>query len=141
MLQVTPLMNSTTFAATLLVRSGLNIGMTFHATAALTRALEQDDIEVDQQAAAMWVPPAATWITIAGGKLRQHCSGQLPSNVSRAASGSLWHGGNEFSLERWSFWKRRFQELAAATSSSEDVRTYATGAASHMAILDTEQGE
>jgi hypothetical protein len=63
----------------------------------------------------MYVPPAATWISIAGSKICKLCFmdqlPELPEDHNQHTVRSRW-GGRTYCPERWVFWKQRFQQLA-----------------------------
>lgn len=56
----------------------------------------------------MYLPPAATWIMIAGSKIRELCfMDQLPEDDNKHSVQSQW-GGRTYCSGRWTFRKRRF---------------------------------
>lgn len=72
--QAVPLLNDTTFGAMYLARGKQLIGMLFHAEISLMQGIEEPCQTPDQQRlAAMYVPPAATWILLAGERIYEHC--------------------------------------------------------------------
>lgn len=77
---------------------------------------------------ALTVPGAAHWVIIVGGKVYQFCKEnrlstgepQYPDFIGWPdVHGFLWESQNGYNLERWSFWKRRFGEIANLDSAKE----------------------
>jgi len=86
----------------------------------------------------MYLPPAATWIMIAGSKIRELCfMDQLPEDDNKHSVQSQW-GGRTYCSGRWTFWKRRFWELAWDTAIDIPCRVYAKTAHKVMDQLDDE---
>lgn len=136
--QAVPLLNATTFAAMYLVGGRQPIGMPFHAEVSLMQGIEVPcETPEQQRCAIMYVPPAATWILLAGESIHQLCKtdhnrkdgapGSTPSNVSW-----LWGKGRGYSLERWAFWRGRFSDIARSPNLSDEVKDIASRAASAM---------
>lgn len=136
--QALPLLNATAFAATYLVHGRVPIGMPFHAEVSLMQGIEVP-VETPEQRrfAAMFVPPAATWILLAGECIHGLCAndhsrqdgapGSTPNDVRW-----LWGKGRGYSLERWAFWRARFGDIAQAGDLSGEIREIAKRAAEAM---------
>lgn len=136
--QAVPLLNATTFAAMYLVDGKQSIGMPFHAEVSLMQGIEVPcETPEQQRCTSMYVPPAATWILLAGKSIYQLCKtdynrkdgapGSTPDNVVW-----LWGKGRGFGLERWAFWKGRFNDISGTQNLSDEVRDIASRAASAM---------
>ena len=89
------------------------------------------------QRAAMYVPPAATWVLFAGQSIYELC--KINHDRRDGAPGStlygdgwLWGKGRGYSLGRWGFWKKRFGEIATTKELKDSVRDIAARAASKM---------
>ncbi|KAK4555048.1 hypothetical protein LTR86_007814 [Recurvomyces mirabilis] len=126
-------LNATTFLATLFACSSRDVGGTFNRSAALQNALENDEVPRRQKCVAMYLEPAAAWMSIAGEKLYHHCAGS--SGASSAAAGVLWKGDPSLSIDRWSFWRERFETLSEAAI-GERYRAIAAGAVSRMKEIE-----
>jgi hypothetical protein len=90
----------------------------------------------------MCVPPAATWILIAGEKIHALCKVDhecrdgapgSPVITTRVALGK----GQGYSLERWKLWKKRFYEIAATEELKDSIRDIAAKAASKIEEIET----
>ena len=134
--QAAPLLNASIFGATLLARSDASPSMVFHVSDALAIAIEESEVQADWRDAKMYIPPAASWMIIAGDKLYRYSNGQRDPKAPLASSHSLWNGENKFSLERWSFWKRRFLELAEVASFDDETQGFAAKAAARMTEIE-----
>ena len=49
---------------------------------------------------------------------------------------SLWGKGRGYSLERWTWWKKRFGEIAMIPELEDDVKDRAARAASEMETIE-----
>ncbi|KAI4740849.1 hypothetical protein E4T50_08735 [Aureobasidium sp. EXF-12298] len=130
--QAPQLLNITVFAATLMVRSDASIAMEMGVDRPYdnTRELPEEW--------RMYIPPAATWILIAGSKIRGLCfTDELPETANQHSIRCRW-GGRTFCSRRWDFWKRRFQQLAEDTAISDRCQGYAKQAYGAMDKLDAE---
>ena len=76
------------------------------------------------------VPPAATWVLIAGEKIYELCK----SNHNR--NELLGQYGRGYSLGRWSVWKKRFGLIAATEGLGVGVCEIAQQAAGTMESID-----
>lgn len=140
--QAVPLLNATTFGATYLALGRQPIGMAFHAEVSLMQAIEVPCQTPEQQRrAAMYVPPAATWVLFAGESIHKLC--EIDHDRKDGAPGStpngdewLWGKGRGYSLERWAFWKKRFGSIAATEDLKDSVRDIATRAKSVMESIE-----
>lgn len=121
--QAPQLLNAATFAATLLARTSFDSGELYYASAAMQEGLEIG--YAPQSLSEEWrvfLPPAATWILIAGPKLRELC---LNGHRSIAAK-----------PEKWVLWKQRFSVFAESIEVDENCRSLSARAARHMEELD-----
>ncbi|MCJ1462815.1 hypothetical protein MMC07_001418 [Pseudocyphellaria aurata] len=140
--QAVPLLNATTFGAMYLARGKQPIGMLFHAEISLMHGIEVPYETPDQQRrAAMYVPPAATWILLAGEELNERCKNDY--DRKDGAKGStpygdewLWGKGRGYSLGRWELWKKRFGEIALTQGLPDDVKGFAARATSKIDEID-----
>ena len=92
--------------------------------------------------AELYVPAVVSWIQVAAGNIFKYCEANRDSpdedvpqrwmGGPQQGSELLWTGRDGFSAERWTFWKKRFGELAALSGASETVRTLAGQAAKEM---------
>ena len=123
--QKAKLMNVITFSALYLTYGQKDIGMSFHAEVSLMEAIEVPYQTPEQQRrAATVVPPAATWILLAGGKVYELCKSGKDEN------------GRGFSMGRWALWKEKFGEIAANRELGDDVRNIASKAVSEMERIE-----
>lgn len=120
-------MNVITFGALYLLHGEKDIGMRFHAEVSF-----MDGIEVayqtpqEQRRAVTLVPPAATWILIAGEKIYELCKhGKLDR-------------GRGYSLVRWALWKKKFSEIAVNQGLPKDVTLIAAQAATEMQKIENQ---
>ena len=127
--QAPPLLSATSFAATYLVRNFENdVSMACYVGESLHQGVvEPCETPEQQYTAVVYLPPAATWILIAGEKLHQLCKGD-----DRARRMKL-----QFSLEKWALWRRRFGEIAAAGLLDGRLLDFASRAADEMARIDS----
>ena len=125
-----------------LARGKQPIGMPFHAEISLIYALEVPCQTPEQhRRAATSVPRAATWILLAGDPIYKLCKddyhrkdgapGAMPDNDEW-----LWGKGRGYSLERWTWWKKRFGEIAMIPELEDDVKDRAARAASEMETIE-----
>lgn len=140
--QAVPLMNATSFGARYLVEGRQPIGMSWHAEISLMQGIEVPCQTSEQQRrAALYVPPAATWMTLGGGKIHDLC--KIDQDRKDGAAGSTWEGdewlwgkGRGYSMERWAFWKLRFNELASAPGLMDNIKDPAKKAAERMSQIE-----
>ena len=117
--QATPLLNATTFAAMYLNRGATS--MSFFASMALTADVARPCVtSEDQRGTKIFVPPAATWILLAGECLYSLCQCNQ----------------RQLSLKNWLLWKQGFGELAANEALEEHVRDICRRAAMEMARIE-----
>lgn len=138
--QAPQLLNITVFAATLMVRSDGNFNVSFPASIAMEMGVDRpyDNTRELQEEWRMYIPPAATWILIAGSKIRELCfTDELPETTNQHSIRCRW-GGRTFCSSRWDFWKRRFQQLAEDTAIGDRCQEYAKQAYGSMDKLDAE---
>ncbi|KAM0803716.1 hypothetical protein BDR22DRAFT_839698 [Usnea florida] len=94
----------------------------------------------------IYVPPAARWILIAGLNLYEYCRSNL--DYEGETVNQRWIGGPEygsqclftgrdgFSVERWAFWKRRFEDIRGLQRVIDGVKNLAAEAAEMMAEIE-----
>ena len=136
--QAEALLNATTFGAMYLVIGKQDIGMAFHAEISLMQGIEVPcQTPEQQQRALISVPPAATWVLIAGNNIYELC--KIDHNRQDDAPGStpigdewLWGKGRGYSLGRWGLWKSRFSEIATAQGLNDSVKEISARARSEM---------
>ncbi|KAM0805367.1 hypothetical protein BDR22DRAFT_817322 [Usnea florida] len=132
------LLNATIFGATYLTRGKIDVGMSFFAEVSLMQGIEVHCQSFKQQRrAVMYVPPASTWILVAGETIYELCKadydflnngpGATPDNDEW-----LWGKSRGYSLGRWSFWKMRFGEIAMTEGLKDDLKEIAARAAFEM---------
>lgn len=140
--QAVPLLNATTFGAMYLARGKQPVGMLVHAEISLMQGIEVHCQTSDQhRRAAMYVPPAATWILLAGERIYEFCKSD--SNRKDGAPGLtpdgdewLWGKGRGYSLGRWELWKKRFGEIATMQL-PDGVKDLAARASSEMGQIES----
>lgn len=90
------------------------------------------------------VPQAARWIEIAGHNIYNFSKANLDNtgeNVIQVWIGGedggflVWTGADGFSVERWTFWKRRFGEIAHSEV-KEEVKKLAAQAVEEMEKIE-----
>ena len=105
-----------------------------------------DALEWEHDAAALddLVPAAAVWVVFAGKVLKFNSvgytqyrhdggTGRLPWSV-----GALWKGQKGFSIERWKFWRERFEAVRAVEGVSDFTREWADRAWTAMGAVERE---
>ena len=108
--QAVPLLNATTFGAVYLALGRQSIGMPFHAEVSLMQGIEVPCQTLEQhRRAAMYVPPAATWVLLASPSIYELCKinhdrrdgapGSTPDGVEWLwcgvrAGATVWGGGH-----------------------------------------------
>ena len=123
--QRSKLMNVITFSALYLTHGQKDIGMSFHAEMSLMEAIEVPYQTPEQQRRAVTVvPPAATWILLAGGKIYELC---------KSGKDDKRRG---YSMGRWALWKEKFGEIATNQELGDDVRNIASKAVSEMERIE-----
>ena len=140
--QAPSFLNATSFAARDVSRVPGTTGMLFYAEPCLREALEGPyDTPEPRHRAAMYIPPAATWILLAGESLYRLCrNDHLRCDDAYAGSdGRLWWNGRGFSLQRWAFWKQRFRETPADEGLESSVEDYARRAAEEMGVIEDQK--
>jgi len=138
--QAPTLLNASTFGALFLSKTPFPTRMSFFVSVALIDGLEVSYPQDQIRQAIMYIPPAAAWIRHAGDSIHKFC---VDKHNGGAVCGQLepgctweWTGGNEFSIERWQFWKRRLGEVAAEQSLDEHVRSMAKEAEAKMDSIE-----
>lgn len=143
--QAMPLLNATTFGAMYFARGRQpSIGMSFHAEVSLMQGIEVPyQMPNQQRLAAMYIPPAATWILLAGERIYELCKSD--HGRKDGAPGStpneeewLWGKGRGFSLGRWALWKERFDEIARTQGLQNGVKELSARANSEMGKLESQ---
>ena len=124
LMQKTPLLNATSFAATAFARSSTMSGMSFYIPAAMEIALgEQDSTADPRDKATVYVPAACTWIFIAGPKIYEYCKNRT----------SLFQ---EFNLDRWVSWKSGFGKIARDSQLDNELRSAGLAAQEAMQKIE-----
>ena len=119
------LLNVITFSALYLSYGQKDIGMSFYAEVSLLEGIEVLYQTPEQKRrAATVVPPAATWIVLAGGKVYELCKSGKDDE------------GRGFSMGRWALWKERFGKIATNQELGDDIRDIASKAAAEMEELE-----
>lgn len=126
-----------------LARGKQPVGMSFHAEISLMQGIEVPYQTSEQQGrGVMNVPPAATWILLAGEKIHELCKSDhdrkdgAPGSVP--ANEWLWGKGRGFSVGRWELWQKRFGEIAGTQGLRDDVRDLAARANSEMERIESQ---
>ncbi|KAI4728941.1 hypothetical protein E4T49_03311 [Aureobasidium sp. EXF-10728] len=136
--QAPELLKITIFAATLMVRADGNPNVSFAASHAMYNGADRpyDDTREVKEEWRMYIPPAATWILIAGSKIRDLCfMDELPEAANNHTIRSKW-GGRAYCPERWQFWKQRFEQLAEDVLIGDRCQEYAKQAFEAMNQLE-----
>lgn len=129
--QRTTLLNVTNFGAMYLASGIHPIGMELHAESSLMDGVEDPYNTPEQRCRADTViPPAATWVLLAGEKIYKLCK----NNHDRTEL--LGQYGRGYSLGRWNVWKKRFDLIATTEDLSDTVRDFAQRAAGKMDSID-----
>ena len=141
--QAVPLLNATTFGATYLAHGTQRINMSFHAEVGFKQGIEVlYNTPEQRQRAIIYVPPAATWILIAGDIIYGLCKNDhdrtaVERGFSKPSGEWLWTGRDwGFSLERWAFWKKRFGEIAMTQELRDSIKDIAARANSEMERIE-----
>ena len=140
--QAASLRNATNFGAKYLAEGRQPIGMSSHAEISLMQGIEVPCQTLEQkQRALLYVPLAATWMIIGGEKIYALC--QYDQDRKDDAPGStgagdewLWGKGRGYSMERWTFWRKRFTELVNTPGLKDDVRGFVEKAVVEMAQIE-----
>lgn len=89
----------------------------------------QDPLDADALNAA--IPPAVVWILYAQDKIKELSQkGEEGDRVTRG--GPRWTGPSGFSVERWNFWRQRFEEMSNRGDLNEEARALADRAYKSM---------
>lgn len=119
------LLDVVTFGALYLHYGEVDIGMSFHAEVSMMYGIEGPYQTPEQQRGALTdVPPAATWILIAG------------SDIYKLCKTGKTERGRGFDLGRWALWKSKFDEISENQGLTEDVRDIARRAAMAMSGIE-----
>lgn len=138
-----PLLNATTFGAIYLNQGKQPVGMAYHAEASFIGGIEVPYQTPDQQREAeMYVPPAATWILLAGEKMYELCKSDYNrrecARIPYPMNPWLWFGDRGYSLGRWEYWKQRFSEIAMTQGLQDSVKDIAARALSKMGMIESQ---
>jgi hypothetical protein len=138
--QAPQLLNITIFAANLMLRADRRPNVSFPASIAMNDGVDKpyDDTRELKDEWRMYVPPAATWILIAGSKIRELCFMDALPEEDNGHTARLQWGGRTYCPGRWMFWKQRFQQLAEDTAIDVQCHEYAKQAFEYMDKLDGE---
>lgn len=135
--QAVPLLNATTFGAMYLAHGRQPIGMPFHAEVSFMQGIEVSCQTPEQlRCAAMYVPPAATWVLLAGKSIYELCKIDHDYRKDGGPPTSLWGQGRGYSLDRWAFWKKRFGEIAKTQGLKDEVKDIAARASLEMEKIE-----
>ena len=97
----------------------------------------------------IYIPPAARWILITGRNIYGYCKSNL--DYEGEAVIQRWMGGPEhgsqllftgrdgFSIERWMFWRKRFEHIRGLQGATDDVKDLAAQAAEMMAEIESDK--
>jgi hypothetical protein len=134
--QAPSLLNATTFGALFLSGQPDPTRLSFFVCVALIDGLEVSYSQDQIQQVSMYLPPAATWMRLAGASIHNLCVDRYKFSATcrflEAGCTWEWTGGQEFCLERWQFWKRRLGKLASEQSLDEQLRSIANEAEASM---------
>ncbi|KAI9779301.1 MAG: hypothetical protein M1816_003614 [Peltula sp. TS41687] len=139
--QASLLLTATAFAAIYLARGRQPVGIWWHAEVSFMSAVEVlCQIPAQQRRATMYVPPAATWILLAGEGILDFCRTDFDRADGAKGATSYghewpWGKGRGFSMARWALWKTRFGEIATTQGLKDDVKDIAARAAAEMARI------
>ena len=101
------------------------MGMSFHAEVSLMDGIEESYTNPAQaRRAAALLPPAVTWIMLAGQQIYNLCR-----------TGKLDHGRG-FSLDRWADWKQDFRTATSTSQIAFNLRMEAVSAVSKMEDIE-----
>jgi hypothetical protein len=137
--QAPALLNATNFAARYF-NGDPSMGMSFYIEPCMREALEgRYGTPRPQACAAMYVPPAATWILLAGGKIYQLCRDDYQRKDGRLVGHGLAWEGYGFSLDRWALWKQKFGDTMRSEGLESTVQEYARNAAREMERIEDQE--
>ena len=97
--------------------------------------------------AEFYVSPAAMWIVIAGRNIYRYCmadqeyTGEVVYQrwFGREHGSELtFQGKDGFNLDRWMFWRTRFEHISMSERSNQDVMEYAVQAARKLRKIEQE---
>ena len=139
--EVAALLNSAHFAATYWRRYGTAVD--FLTIGTISNGVE-DDIKTQEELeeASIYVPPAATWILVAGDFIFDCCRQNFERRPYQGPSFSktnLFKGDKGYSMERWAFWKQRFSEIAHMENVGAYARDFALRAFDEMVRVEHSQ--
>lgn len=100
----------------------------------------EDGLEKPYEDPKQWrayLKPAATWILIAGQKIRQLCFQDIPAAYRDHATFHQW-GDKTFCPERWDYWRKQFWKASRTIELETDYRDIAEQAMKEMDRLDRE---
>lgn len=102
--------------------------MSQHAEVSLLQGIEVPCETLEQQQrASVVIPPAATWIVLAGEEIYALCNTDHARNDRQ---------GRGYSLRRWAAWKASFGRIMSNDALSDDVRDVAGKAISEMERIE-----
>ena len=139
--EVAALLNSAHFAATYCKKYGTHID--FLTIGTIGNGVEDDmKTQEELEEASIYVPPAATWILIAGHRIFDYCQQNFEREPFQGPSfggENLWKDDKGYSLERWAFWKQRFGEIAHMQNLDACAQDFALRAFDEMTSIENSQ--
>ncbi len=112
----------------------------------LMHALElATDTHYQIRRAEVYVPPAAMWILLAGRNIYRYCKADMDSTGEQLGQQRIggeqrseltFLGRDGFNLERWMFWRTRFEQISKLERIDRDVMEYAIRAAKEMSEVE-----
>ena len=104
-------------------------------------ALETAETTPELNPPEVFIPAAVEWILILGSEMyswakRSSYRGQFGNE---GTGGPLWYGKHGYCIERWKFWKHRFNDLSSSSELvSQELRELAKNGAAKMSEVETQ---
>ena len=83
------------------------------------------------------MPIAAIWILLCGNVIFAHCRNPGTPGPRKDARRN-WKGAKGFSIERWTFWKKRFGEIKGHDQADKNTQELAAEAEECMNRIENE---